>query len=236
MAYQSAGFTTIPYSFYARKKERLAKRRQGILYVPGLTGTVYSWRDGAEVKATWKACAEHRFRLLSIAESIKWGNSIILAQLDIAYALARDSFGFRERVHLFCASGGGAAVFNWAAANRDKVASVAAVIPALDIQDIHDHQRTAAIGLPDATFGPKVAYANARPPDASNPASNPTDYAGLPMLIYYGATDPVCVPAAAEAFGAATGATLVELPGGHSSVGMGAGDVRDFFASHANHP
>lgn len=240
MAYQTAGLgdyqAVKPHSVLARRKERLTKTRQGIMYVPGLTGDSLAWKAGPEVYQVWKACADYRFRLMSISEEIQWGNDAILTKMTNAYAWGRANLGWRTRIHLFCASGGGAAVLNWARANPTLVASVVAIIPAIDLQDIDDNNLTDVIGLPNATYGPHVAYGGSRPPDANNPADNAASYTSIPMLIFYGATDPICRPTPAQTFINASGCYSVRLPGGHSSTGVVADDVVQFFRGYARRP
>jgi alpha-beta hydrolase superfamily lysophospholipase len=240
MGFKSAGLgdyqANKPFSYYMRRKERPTKRRQGILYVPGLTGDALSWEADSIIEATWKACAEYRYRLFTINEEIQWGNSAMMTKLDNAYAWCRANLGFRTRVHLFGTSGGGPAILNWARANPTLVASIVGIVPAIDIQDIDDNNLTAVLGLPAATYGPHVAYGGARPPDANNPADNTSGFSGIPMLIHYGISDPICRPGPATTFINATGCESVALPGGHSSVGVSPTTILNFFTRYARRP
>lgn len=75
---------------------------------------------------------------------------------------------------------------------------------------------------------------NSRTTVFDNPADNPASFTAFPILIAYSTDDPVCTAATVTAFGAAAGATMVNLGAvGHTTAGLSAQTVIDFLNRNA---
>ena len=113
---------------------------------------------------------------------------------------------------------GGQVSLNWAAANRDKVSCLVSVIPVVDPNDIVVNNRSGYAGLVNAAY--QGGWSQATYGSTYNPLTlaQAGRFAGLPMLLFYGTTDALCVPAQTQAFATAAGpsCTLVPVTGGHA--------------------
>lgn len=172
-----------------------------------------------------------------------WGNATAMSRLSAAYAYLQQQPGVTPgKVALISGSMGGLTSLNWAAQNPDKVSAIVTVIPVINPNDIVTQNRMLA-GQP---YAPMVnaAYPGGWSEAAYGATYNPRTratagaFAGIPMLIFYGLTDPLCVPAETEAFAAACGqnVTLVPLPTGHEQATYSAVDherVARFLLDHA---
>jgi pimeloyl-ACP methyl ester carboxylesterase len=247
MITQGVGLLSDPdwtHSIYRRARDR---PRWGILYMPGLTGTEMSWAsDGAIVagehtnliRDVFEACGRRRLYLASVEELIEWGNDDAIDRVDSLYTETIAQKGFKDgAVHLFFASGGAPMALNWALQHPDQVRSCVGVIPAVDAQDIYDHNRTDAVGLPHATYGPQVAYGGSRPPDDHVPARNAAGYAGMTGRLYYSPNDTVIIPSTVTSFCATAGWEAIALPAqagsGHGAAGLPIEDIANFFLAHS---
>lgn len=218
--------------------DALVSAHYGVLYAPGGGGLETSWQEGTNTNpneagdALRLAAAFYRFT--SLATDWTWGNDEVISRLSDLHSYSRTSHHFRWRVHLLGASMGVPCILNWAVRNPKLVASIAGLIPAVDIQDIEDNHRVAPYGLPE----PSSAYGE-RPPDAYNPRTYASELRGIPIKLWYSANDTVCVPETVEAFAEASGAELVNLgdqdsfiPGHGLNSNFNPADVVRFFAAH----
>lgn len=173
-----------------------------------------------------------------------WGNSTAMVRLSAAYAFLQGQPGVTPgKVFLISGSMGGLTSLNWAAANPDKVAGIVSVIPVISPGDIVANHRT----LAGTDYAPMVnaAYTGGWSDAAYGATSSPRIMAattaklrGIPMQLWYGLTDPLCIPAETEAFAASPGMTvdLHPLPTGHEQASYSAVDhqaVIDFLAAHS---
>lgn len=148
-----------------------------------------------------------------------WGNDTVISRINDAYTYAQTLPGIRTgRVLLLGTSMGGLSSLVWTAGHMGQVHGLAAIIPVIDVNDIHANNRggfTSAInaaysgGWSQATYGA-----------AHNPLTIATagTYAALPMQIHYGTTDAICLPAKAIEFGTKTNSTLLPLAAGHENL------------------
>jgi len=148
-----------------------------------------------------------------------WGNATAISRMTDAFNYAQTIPGIKTGpVILFVASMGGLSGLGWTATNQEKVRALFGVTPVLDLTDVHSNNRGGYTAKINAAHG--GAYSEATHGATRNPTTLAAagKYAGIPMLIYYGATDDICVPSRAAAFVAASGATGVEVTGGHDAV------------------
>jgi len=158
---------------------------------------------------------------------ISWGNSTAMTAMDATMSFFHSQTGARtDQVILLGQSMGATTVLNWARANISKVAAIVLHIPAVDLQDIIDNNRS---GL-----GPSVTAAyGGNPPSAFNPAVNTATFAAVPIRIWYSSNDIVCVPSVVTAFGAATGATMTNLGAvNHTITGIDIDDMSTWLAQY----
>ena len=156
-----------------------------------------------------------------IGGTTTWGNATAMARMSSAYTYLQGRTGVAPGpVALVSGSMGGLTSLNWAAQNRDKVACVVTVIPVINPNDIVVNNRdgyAASVNSAYAGGWSQATYGSTYNPLTLAQAGK---FAGLPILIFYGLTDTLCVPAQAEAFAAAVGSTvtLVPLPTGHEEA------------------
>ncbi len=146
-----------------------------------------------------------------------WGASNAMVRMTAAYNYLQTQPNVKPgKVVLMGGSMGALCCLNWAAANPDKVACVVGIIPVINLNDIVVNNRggygaeaSAAYGTWSestygATYNPKTMAGLGK-------------YNGLPILLFYGTTDTLCIPAETQAFGSLVGlnATLVPVAGGH---------------------
>lgn len=134
-------------------------------------------------------------------------------------------------VSLVCGSMGALTGLNWYRLNPLAVSAIALIIPALDLEDLHDNRGLdAAIEAPNA-FGSEAAYLAAIA--ERSPIENAADFQDVPIRIYYSSDDPICLPVICEAFAEATNAELVSLGAiGHNATTLDARDIVSFIRSN----
>lgn len=147
-----------------------------------------------------------------------WGNDLSITRLggnltrlqarsdvhDSDYALVGDSMG-------------GIVSLNYAAQATVKPKAIVMVIPVINPEDIRANNRSGYAASINAAYG--GAYNEATMGATKNPYTmrSAAKLAGIPMLIFYGLTDTLCLPTFTQQFGAADPSkrTLVSLPTGH---------------------
>lgn len=147
-----------------------------------------------------------------------WGNDTAITRLggnltrlqaradvhDSEYALIGDSMG-------------GIVSLNYAAQATVKPKAMVMVIPVINIEDIRANNRSGYAASINAAYG--GAYNESTMGATKNPYTMraAAKLQGIPMLIFYGATDTLCLPTFVQQFAAAdpTKRTLVSIPTGH---------------------
>lgn len=166
-----------------------------------------------------------------------WGNVSAISRMTSGYGHLQAQGTRAGKVALVSASMGGLVSLVWAAQNKSKVSCIVSVIPVMNVTDIKTNNRGgygAAIdaaysgGWSEATYG---AVHNPRTLAAAG------KFSGIPMLLFYGLTDTLCVPAETEAFAASVGSSveLVALPSGHDFTSYGLVDhprIVEFLNEH----
>lgn len=147
-----------------------------------------------------------------------WGNSAAMGAMTAAYQWLQGRRGVRNgKVVIHGGSMGGLNALVWAAANRDKVAALSLEIPVLDLAGIWTNNIGGFQSIIDG------AYGGAYVPSVMNASKDPLTmaaagkFAGLPIHVYYGDSDAICLPAAAGEFlSLVPSAVGFELVGGHA--------------------
>lgn len=136
-----------------------------------------------------------------------WGNALCQSKMDAAYA----NMG-SEKIILAGQSMGGPGSCTWAANNPTKVAGIILVIPVLHLgsilSSVYASDLNAAYGgaYSDATYGDYSPVIRAR---------NGEFPAGVPVQIWYGNVDTLCLPEYAVEWSGLVGAETHPIDGGH---------------------
>jgi hypothetical protein len=168
-----------------------------------------------------------------------WGNDASIAEAEL-YLGHLHSRGQGAGVDFGTQSGsmGGATALNQAIQGTTyQPTAMCLILPTINIDDIHANNRGGLASSIDAAYG--GAWSEGTYGALHNPhtyMASP-DIAGIPMLIFYGLTDDICLPAYTEAFIAAdpSNRTGVPLATGHDFDSYAAVDhdmIVEFFKSH----
>ncbi len=147
-----------------------------------------------------------------------WGNDTAISRLTAGRTHLQSALPVKAgKVALVAASMGGLNALAWAGANPAQVSCIVAVIPVIDVTDIHANNRSgyaASINSAYAGGWSEATYGATHNPLTMARAGL---YAGIPMLLFYGLTDTLCIPAKTEQFAALPGmnVTLAPIPTGH---------------------
>lgn len=168
-----------------------------------------------------------------------WGNQAAIDGAQRSYARLQIMRGAKTgKAFLIGASMGGLTALNWAAANPTKVAGIVLIIPVINLNDVKVNNRGGYASLVNAAHGGN--YDQATQGATKNPQTMATagKYAGIPILLYYGLTDTVCVPGEATTFAATVGPNVetVALNSGHENASYLAVDnqrIIDFFNTNS---
>ena len=221
--------TLVPGGLTLKPNEFASPARAGVIFVHGAgsTGTYCLDRYGRHGQLT------RRVVDLGLAGwagdnggVASWGNQADMTAMTNGYNALQVRPGVAPgKVALVSGSMGGLVSLNWAARNPDKVACIVSVIPVINPTDIYVNNR--------GGYGPQIAAAHGGWSEASRGAQwNPATmalagtYAGIPMLLFYGLTDTLCMSAQTETFAATVGTnvTLVPLASGHAEASYAGAD------------
>ncbi len=148
-----------------------------------------------------------------------WGSSSALTPLGsgVTALAAKSSVKAASKVALIGTSMGGLNALNYALANPTKVSCLVLIIPCINLDDIRSNNRGSFAAAINAAYGGSYDEAS------QGATHNPYTYrasatiATMPMLIFYGDSDAVCLPTYTSQFAAAqTNRTAISLSGGHA--------------------
>lgn len=198
---------------------------RGVMFVHGAGGGATYCLDayGRQGSLT-KAIADSGFTCFAgdIGGPATWGNATAMARMTTAYNYFQAQPGVAPgKIALVSGSMGALTSLNWAAANPTLVSAVVSVVPVINPTDIVTNNRQGYASLVHAAYG--GAWSEATYGATYNPRTRATAgaFAGLPMLLFYGTVDTLCMPAETQGFAASVGAscTLVPLTGlGHEEA------------------
>lgn len=135
-----------------------------------------------------------------------WGNATCQARIDEAYARMGS-----QKIILASQSMGGPGGLTWAANNPTKVAGIILVIPVLHLGSILSSSYAADL---NAAYGGTYSddtYGDYSPVIRARRGTFPS----LPIQMWYGTSDSLCLPQYAEEFARLTNAEVHPLDGGH---------------------
>jgi len=209
------------------------------LHGAGGTGlTVLGWLgDGKPGTPTYVAQAGYSAIAADAGGTQTWGNQAAIDGAERSYGRSQALPGVKAgKVFLIGASMGGLSALNWAAANPNRVAGVALIIPVINPNDVKVNDRGGYASLVNTAHG--GTYDEATMGSTKNPRTMAAagKFDDIPILIFYGLTDDVCVPAEAVGFAADAGpnTTLIPLDSGHDFLSYTSVDnqeIIDFFDS-----
>lgn len=149
--------------------------------------------------------------------TLTWGNDLAITRLggNLARLAARPDVS--GDYALIGDSMGGLVSLNYTAQATVKPKAIVMVIPVINTDDVRANNRGGYGASVNAAYG--GFYNEATMGSTKNPYTMraAAKLSGIPMLIFYGLTDTLCLPTWTEAFAAAdpTRRTLVPLPSGH---------------------
>lgn len=210
----------------------------GVILAPGFLGTAdyfTEYYSPVDLKAKELAQRIPMQRVPAIATdmggSSTWGNDTAIAACGSTLTYLNTATKARtDRVVLVGLSMGALTVLNWARANPSKVAAIGLFLPAVNLADIHDNDRSGLASAIESAYGGAAGYAADGP--SHDPANFTSSYTGMPIRIWYSTDDTTAVPSVVTAFGTAVGATLTSMGNvGHSISSLDAVDAAQWLAS-----
>jgi alpha-beta hydrolase superfamily lysophospholipase len=158
----------------------------------------------------------------------QWGNDASRTKVDehIAYATGGEFNAKVDKVALLGTSMGALHLLGWARANPSKVAAIALLYPAVDLQWVHDNGAAADT---EAAFGGSLASFNTAVA-SHDPMVNPQDFQQFPIRVWYSDSDSVVSTARQRAWITPAGASARVLKGAaHADMSkVPTDEVRDF--------
>lgn len=154
-----------------------------------------------------------------------WGNPTSIARMESNRQILF-SMGNVEKYALVGGSMGGQNSINFAAAAKVKPSAIVCIIPVMNVEDIRANNRDGYAPLIDAAYA--GGYNETRDGQFHNPYTmrNMSKLMGIPTLIFYGASDTLCLPSFVTGYCAAdpTNRTAVSMPYGHQEEAYAAVD------------
>lgn len=140
----------------------------------------------------------------------QWGNDTAQARIGQAFSFVQATLGTKgDKFVGVGISKGATAMLNYARNNPSKVAALVLIVPAVNVSDIYDNDRSGLAAAIDAAYGGSWASAKATHDPALNTATHAAQ--GIPMKLCYGGADTTIMPQTVLDFAAATGATAVQI-------------------------
>lgn len=160
-----------------------------------------------------------------------FGNTDAIDSVDKCYNYLVSNYGCRsDKVVLLGMSMGGLAVCNWARTNVSKVAAIAMVTPAVDLQMAHDINAGYSTEV-DAAFTDHAGFLAAKP--TFSPVQFAATLSSIPVRIWYSDNDNMITYSSLTTFASAHGNTTLTSIGaqGHNPSGAQGSDIADWFNS-----
>lgn len=206
-------------------QEQIIPARRGVIYVHGAEGSPGSlaWTALPGRWPTINAVARRSTVLISdLGGNATWGNDTGINSITGAWNYLKTLPGVaNDRVSLLCQSMGANNGVPWAAANPALVDRIVLMIPVTNTLDMRDNS--------SYKNDINAAYGGSYSESTHGPTHNPLTIAkagklaGIPIQLWYGATDTLCKPEFALQFAAAVGPTceLRRMNGGHAEETVG---------------
>lgn len=194
----SATGTTEGDALLQPRQARAAGTARGVMLCHGATDVgryaiTGNYRNAAEKLARhgFNVCAPDLGAVAGVSDT--WGNATAMSRMDDAWAWIKNAAGGGAKTDKVCLVGGsmgGLNAVNWASRNPTKVAAIALVIPALDLEDIYVNDRG-----PGLRAQIQAAYGGAPDYTQRSPLLLASSIAGIPTRVWYSTND-VVTPAA----------------------------------------
>ncbi|OWB26875.1 alpha/beta hydrolase family protein [Xanthomonas oryzae] len=201
-------------------QEQVLPFRRAVIYVHGAEGSVAGGLAWTGLPGRWPTlnAVARRSTILSsdLGGNATWGNDTVISAITVAWNYLKALPGVStDRVSFLCQSMGATGTIAWAAANPTLVDRIAMMIPVINLLDVRNNSSyQPAI---DAAYG--GAYSQSTHGAAHDPLTIATagKLSGIPIQLWYGATDALCKPEFALQFAAAAGnCQLRKMNGGHA--------------------
>jgi pimeloyl-ACP methyl ester carboxylesterase len=209
-----------------------AQGRRVVVLLHGYTATARVWIDDPGTPETAKlGRALARRGLLAVAATTgdTWGNTTGQTRALAPHTYAVNNLGAAsDKAVIVGLSMGHLSAWAVRRDNPSKVAAIAGITPACDLNDIRDNNRSGSRASIDAAWG--VTHPTALPAGA-DPSDNTATLTGVPYKAYYSTGDDVCLPATVTAFATAVGGSTAVIGSGlHNDALMAGIDVDDLAA------
>lgn len=232
--------TVVPGEGALMIRPKFKQSRQGVMFVHGAgSDATYCIRpEGKQAELTQLVAADG-FTAYSGDNGgpQTWGNVTAIARMGSGQAYLQGQGVKGDKIALVSASMGGLVSLNWAAQNKAKVSCIVSVIPVINVTDIHTNNRGGSAAAINAAYSGGWSQATYGAVHNPRTLASAGKFSGIPMLIFYGLTDTLCVPAETEAFAASVGSSveLVAMPSGHDFTSYGLADhprIIEFLNEH----
>lgn len=127
-----------------------------------------------------------------------WGNDTVVTRIGQAKTYLSSSFGATGPVVLVAGSMGTLGALAYTLANPSDVRGVAAVIPALDLNDLVVNNRGGSAAAINTAYG--GSYSDVTHGPTHSPVQFAASLPAIPISLWTASDDAVCVPSTADAF------------------------------------
>lgn len=176
------------------------------------------------------ALAEAGYPIISaeFGGGYQWGNGLAQERIGQLWRFGIRELGARSDGLLgIGVSKGATALLNYASSFPGDVAAVAALIPAVDVTEIHDADEEMGVEI-EAAYGGRDGYAAAI--ETHDPVRRAEEFRALRLRCWYSDDDPSVPPATVKGFAARAGAETESIGAvGHSLDGMDPASLVRFF-------
>jgi hypothetical protein len=159
----------------------------------------------------------------------QWGNDTAQSRIGSAFTFVQSRLGTKtDKFVGIGVSKGATALLNYARNNPTLVAALLLIVPAVNVADIHDNNRSGLATEIENAYGGAAGWTSAAP--THDPAQSTAAFAsmGLPVRMHYGANDTTVLPSVVQSFATATGFTAIQHAGtDHLTTGPTLDPVED---------
>jgi Alpha/beta hydrolase family len=161
-----------------------------------------------------------------------FGNDTFIDRCAEARTFLEASIGADSDGGLFLVGASmGTTICNYARQHLADVKAIALLLGPPDFEAARATNRQSLQAPIEAAYGNNAGWQAARP--THNPLEFADELAGIPIKCWYGDVDTTVLPSEVEAFAAASGAELREVPGEHATAVIPTDEVLAFLAAHA---
>lgn len=142
----------------------------------------------------------------------QWGNDTSQTRIGQAWTYVKSALGTRtDKFVGIGVSKGATALLNYTRSHSANVAALVLIVPAVNVSDIHDNDRSGNAVHIENAYGGLAAWQAAAP--THDPALNTATHASqaIPTFILYGGSDTVCIPSVVTSFATAVGASVQSM-------------------------